>query len=426
MVLFELSRRLFGEEPSWRAVWREIPRAWTRRFFYRFLWARFSPWMPVTLAVEDLEGLRGKDYGSAAARWSAAARAWSCGFISIADTAAAWIGLGILALVMMFMPEGQDAAWQQAMESWDPDFPMEIPLLITRTVVACVMLAMSLTDVFVIGAGFGVYINNRTWIEGWDVELAFKRLAQRLGKSGGGGAFVFHDQPVRPWRRKRGIPPKVIQRGEGGRGVQSPHGDRQGSEIKEVVIELRAAPRCDGNPDAGFSRFARSCCWWASSAWIDVEEPARLQTPRIAESRLDKRRPDRAGGDGHGGFAGHAARRCPGRGLGAVAAGPPSGGAGTALSRIDFPGDGTGRAWKSRNRTPRATACGGSMRRARRCIRIISAASPGCGSGWPTRESARRMRKCRRFVRAMAVRGKEGARENGSGLLLAALCSNGV
>src|SRR6218665_3906363 len=30
MVLFELSRRLFGEQPGWRAVFREIPRAWFR------------------------------------------------------------------------------------------------------------------------------------------------------------------------------------------------------------------------------------------------------------------------------------------------------------------------------------------------------------------------------------------------------------
>ena len=82
----------------------------------------------------------------------------------------------------MFIPDGQDAAWRQAIEAWDPAFAMEIPLLITRTVVVCVMVGISLTDVFVTGAGFGVYINNRTWIEGWDVELAFKRMARRLGQ----------------------------------------------------------------------------------------------------------------------------------------------------------------------------------------------------------------------------------------------------
>ena len=182
LVLFEVSRRLFGEEPSWRAVWREVPRAWTRRFFHRFVWARFSPWLPVTLAVEDLEGLRGRAYKQRCGQVVRRGEGVVMWVYFLSDAAAAWIGLGILGLVMMFIPDGQDTSWQQAVESWDPTSPMELPLLISRTVVACVMAGMSLTDVFVIGAGFGVYINNRTWIEGWDVELAFKRLAQRLGK----------------------------------------------------------------------------------------------------------------------------------------------------------------------------------------------------------------------------------------------------
>jgi hypothetical protein len=182
MVLFGLSRHLFGEVPSWRATLREIPRAWTRRFFYRFLWARFSPWLPVTLAVEDLEGLRGKAYRQRCGQVVRRGEGVVMWLYFIADTASAWVGLGILALAMMFIPEGQDAAWQQAIEAWDPAMPMEIPLLITRTVVVCVMVGISLTDVFVTGAGFGVYLNNRTWIEGWDVELAFKRMARRLGQ----------------------------------------------------------------------------------------------------------------------------------------------------------------------------------------------------------------------------------------------------
>ncbi|MEO5917905.1 MAG: DUF4129 domain-containing protein [Luteolibacter sp.] len=182
IVLFEISRRLFGEEPSWRAVWREIPKAWVRRFFYRYLWARLSPWLPVTLAVEDLEGLRGKAYkqrcvhvvrrGEGAVMW----------IYLVSHAAVIWFGLAILATLRMLIPEGQDGAWRQAMESWDSQNMAEMPLLIARSAVACMMLAMSLSDLFATGAGFGLYINNRTWIEGWDVELAFRRLAQRLGK----------------------------------------------------------------------------------------------------------------------------------------------------------------------------------------------------------------------------------------------------
>ena len=183
MVLFELSRRLFGERPGWRASLREIPRAWGRRFWYRFGWARFSPWLPVTLAVEDLEGLRGAAYRQRCAQVVRRGEAVMIWIYFIADMAAAWFGLAILLLVKLLIPEGQDGAWRMAVESWDSNDASSIPLLILRTVVVCVMLAMSLTDVFVAGAGFGVYINNRTWIEGWDVELAFKRMAQRLTKA---------------------------------------------------------------------------------------------------------------------------------------------------------------------------------------------------------------------------------------------------
>jgi hypothetical protein len=100
----------------------------------------------------------------------------------IADLASCWIGLAVFLVLQMFLPQGQEGPWQMAVETWNPDTPMDIPVLILRTVAGCVMVAMSLTDVFVAGAGFGIYINNRTWNEGWDVELAFKRLARRLTK----------------------------------------------------------------------------------------------------------------------------------------------------------------------------------------------------------------------------------------------------
>ncbi len=182
LVLYELSRRLFGEKPTMREALREIPRAWWRRFWYRFGWARLSPWLPVTLAVEDLEGLRGKAYRQRCGQVTRRGEGVVMWMYLLGDLAACWFGLALLMLVMMFVPEGQDGAWRTAVESWDPGNPMAIPGLIMRTVVGCVMVAMSLTDVFVIGAGFGIYLNNRTWIEGWDVELAFKRLAKRLGK----------------------------------------------------------------------------------------------------------------------------------------------------------------------------------------------------------------------------------------------------
>ena len=181
LVLFELGRRLFGEQPRWRESLREIPGAWTRRFFHRFLLGRLSPWLPVTLAVDDLEGLRGKAQRLRCKQISRRGESTVLWIYLMGDLAAVWLGIAILMLAGMFIPEGQDGAWQTAVQSWDPSQPFEIPMLVLRVVLACVMLAMSLTDVFVTGAGFGIYLNNRTWLEGWDVELALKRMARRIG-----------------------------------------------------------------------------------------------------------------------------------------------------------------------------------------------------------------------------------------------------
>lgn len=182
LVLFELSRRLFGERPLWRHALREIPRAWTRRFFFRFFWARLSPWLPMTLPVEDLEGLRGRAYRHRCSQITTRGQGAAVWIYLTADLAAAWFGLALIILGHLLMPQGQDSAWQVALESFDPSDPTSMPLLLMRSILVCLMLAVSLTDVFLTGSGFGLYLNNRTWIEGWDVELALKRLGRRLAK----------------------------------------------------------------------------------------------------------------------------------------------------------------------------------------------------------------------------------------------------
>lgn len=211
MVLFEISRRLFGEAPTWRAVWREWPRVWYRRFFYRFVVARFSPWLLVTLAVEDLEGLRGKAYRQRARQVARRGEGTVTWIYLSADFAALWFGMAIFGLAAMALPAGQEPPWQVALETWQVSDPGAVPLLFARTAVACLMVAISLTDCFFTGAGFGIYVNNRTWIEGWDVELAFKRLTQRLAGAAAlalaAGCFLV---PANAQAQDAGPPAEVI------------------------------------------------------------------------------------------------------------------------------------------------------------------------------------------------------------------------
>jgi len=47
---------------------------------------------------------------------------------------------------------------------------------------ASYFVAISLTEVFYVAGSFGLYINRRIELEGWDVEIDFKRLARRIGR----------------------------------------------------------------------------------------------------------------------------------------------------------------------------------------------------------------------------------------------------
>jgi hypothetical protein len=184
LVLFVLSRRLFGELPRWKDTFREWPRACVRRFGFRLLWARFSPWRPLTMAVEDLEGLRGKAYSQ---RVGLLLRRGDATVVMLAMWRAAltgWLTLAVFFTGMMFLPAGQAEQWQVLLDAWNDDSWSEIPPAVGWMAALAFLLSMSLVDVFATGAGFGIYVNHRTWIEGWDVELAFRRLGNRLRGAG--------------------------------------------------------------------------------------------------------------------------------------------------------------------------------------------------------------------------------------------------
>ena len=45
---------------------------------------------------------------------------------------------------------------------------------------ALAWMATTVIEPFYIGAGFGLYLDRRTQIEGWDIEIAFRRMRRRL------------------------------------------------------------------------------------------------------------------------------------------------------------------------------------------------------------------------------------------------------
>ncbi|MCW4455955.1 hypothetical protein OK348_14280 [Flavobacterium sp. MXW15] len=175
--LYVISRGVFGATPATadtlRAQWN-----WGWRGIGAYLgWRRLSPARSLLMPVDLLEGadavhrsqrrrvLGGQSYGHATLL------TWVCLHFE-------WmLQIASVMLVFMFVPvemlsESLRAAWSLIGEQ-TPAWAKVGGNLIAWA-------AMTLIGPFYVGAGFGLYLNRRTELEAWDVEIAFRRLRERL------------------------------------------------------------------------------------------------------------------------------------------------------------------------------------------------------------------------------------------------------
>jgi hypothetical protein len=178
--LHHLSRRAFGVEPKWGETLRQWPKLWFSNILPALLWRRLSFIRSFAMPAQMLEGLRGS-----AARRRVKTLSVDGGGSGIMVTYA-FLKLEIVLLIGIcfttygFLPEAWQPDWSVLLEAPDAIGLDRTPFV--WWYVGCYMLAMTVVEPFYVGAGFGLYLNCRTRIEGWDVELAFRKLATRLAK----------------------------------------------------------------------------------------------------------------------------------------------------------------------------------------------------------------------------------------------------
>lgn len=173
--LFVLSRTLFGDAPGVRETL-AAQRTWAWRAMPAYLtWRRLGPTRALFLPVDLLEG--GADPGPRRRVIGGSVRgtAFLSTLVCLGFEAA--LVFGAYALVMVFVPvefmsESARAMW--ALLTVEPPPWVQV----AGNLVA--WLATSLVEPFYVGAGFGLYVDRRTQIEGWDIEIAFRRMRRRL------------------------------------------------------------------------------------------------------------------------------------------------------------------------------------------------------------------------------------------------------
>lgn len=185
--LFVISRAVFGATPSVRETLTAQLRWGWRPMLHYLTWRRFSPARSLFLPVDLLEGvdgarlrerrrvLGGSVYGHAALLT----------LLCVNFEIALWLG-GIWAVMLYFpldlLPETLRSAWA-LLTVQSPEWSRVALNLLTWA-------AVSVIEPFFVGAGFGLYLNRRTELEAWDVELVFRKLRQRLAAGASAALLV--------------------------------------------------------------------------------------------------------------------------------------------------------------------------------------------------------------------------------------------
>ncbi|NQZ58698.1 MAG: hypothetical protein HRT88_14685 [Lentisphaeraceae bacterium] len=178
IVLFVLSRAVFGDVPSWKESLKSWPAQLKSGLFsYNFIY-RFFPNRSFYLPVWQLEGLKIKERS---------VRLRNIGFKASAD--AIKMGLifykiesllifAMIGFILMLVPEGL-IDWKEVTFSAIANQIPDSVFWVFSAVSALILVAVR--PIYVAG-GFTLYLHRRMVLEGWDIELQFRSLAERLNK----------------------------------------------------------------------------------------------------------------------------------------------------------------------------------------------------------------------------------------------------
>lgn len=180
IVLYAISRAVFGHTPSLREIVRSFftwgGNAIAPWLFWRRLHFARMLLLPVDL-LERVVGPQRRDRVRALTRGRDAGPRHQLLIVGAEFELALVLGLIFGALLLVptpFLPDATAAVFRELFANPPPWAQVLFN--------ACVWAASSLSEPFVVGAGFGLYLNRRVQLEAWDIEHAFRRLAARLAR----------------------------------------------------------------------------------------------------------------------------------------------------------------------------------------------------------------------------------------------------
>jgi len=178
LPLHIFSRALFGQTPTLYEALRALPRLLWPQLLASLLWRRFSPWRSFTQPVSQLEGLKGK---SRRARLNVLSQKDSGAVVALTVLGIKFelvLWLGLCGLIWVLLPEQIWSSYE--LMDWKKWFLYEEQdLLLAHLSNLTYALILVFWQPIYAACGFTLYLNRRTHLEGWDIEIKFRALHQR-------------------------------------------------------------------------------------------------------------------------------------------------------------------------------------------------------------------------------------------------------
>ncbi|MDP2748630.1 DUF4129 domain-containing protein [Pseudomonas sp.] len=177
LPLYILARALFGDTPSLKQALKALPSLLRPQLLASLTWRRFSPTRSFDLPVLQLEGLSGQARSQrlvVLGQRDAGAASWLT-VVGMHLEIALWLGLASLFYLLLPAQIELDWSWQSlanaAVDEW---------LWLEHLSNLLYVLVLIVWEPVYVACGFTLYLNRRTALEGWDIELVFRQLRQRL------------------------------------------------------------------------------------------------------------------------------------------------------------------------------------------------------------------------------------------------------
>lgn len=174
--LYILSHALFGEAPSLRQTLKDLPRILRPQAMAVLTLARLDPARAFHLPVRQLENLHGKERRQRQRILGARDRGAAIWLTVVCIHLEIVVNLAIIGCLWMLVADFADFEFFDLFTSTSL-----VQQLWFNGLFLC---GLCLVEPFYVAAGFTLYLNRRIWLEGWDIEVGFRRLAQRLAQHG--------------------------------------------------------------------------------------------------------------------------------------------------------------------------------------------------------------------------------------------------